>query len=90
MRLFHCSLSPSFQLFSSNFSGIPLGSCLLWSRITSDFEIFVIFDQYLWPFVVVSPLTVFCANSKLSSITLLSGLRNAPPHPAPQIWWVSR
>jgi len=38
---------------------------------------------FLWPFVVVSPLTVFGANSKLSSITLLSGLLNAPLHPAP-------
>ena len=38
---------------------------------------------------VVSPLTVFGANSKLSSITLLSGLLNAPLHPAPQIRRVS-
>jgi len=45
---------------------------------------------FLWPFVVVSPLTVFGANSKLSSITLLSGLLNAPPHPAPQIRRISR
>ena len=45
---------------------------------------------FLWPFVVVSPLTVFGANSKLSSITLLSGLLNAPLHPAPQIRRVSR
>jgi len=44
---------------------------------------------FLWPFAVVSPLTVFGANSKLSSITLLSGLLNAPPHPAPQIRRVS-
>jgi len=40
---------------------------------------------FLRPFVVVAPLTVFGANSKLSSITLLSGLLNAPPQPAPQI-----
>jgi len=33
---------------------------------------------FLWPFVVVSPLTVFGANSKPSFITLLSGLLN--PH----------
>ena len=40
---------------------------------------------FLWPFVVVaSPLTVFGANSKLSSITLLSGLLNAPPHLRPE------
>jgi len=45
---------------------------------------------FLSPFVVVSPLTVFGANSKLSSTTLLSGLLNAPPHPAPQIRRVSR
>jgi len=45
---------------------------------------------FLWPFVVVSPFTVFGANSKLSSITLLSGLLNAPPHPASQIRRVSR
>ena len=45
---------------------------------------------FLWPFVVVAPLTVFGANSKLSSITLLSGLLNAPPHPAPQIRRVFR
>jgi len=45
---------------------------------------------FLWPFVVVSPLTVFGANSKLSSITLLSGLLNTPPHPMPQIRRVSR
>jgi len=45
---------------------------------------------FLWPFVVVVPLTVFGANSKLSSITLLSGLLNAPVHPAPQIRRVSR
>jgi len=38
----------------------------------------------------VAPLTVFGANSKLSSITLLSGLLNAPPHPAPQIRRVFR
>jgi len=38
---------------------------------------------FLWPFVIVSLLTVFGANSKLSSITLLSGLLNAPLHPAP-------
>jgi len=45
---------------------------------------------FLWPLVVVAPLTVFGANSKLSSITLLSGLFNAPPHQAPQIRRVSR
>ena len=47
---------------------------------------------FLWPVVglVVAPLTVFGANSKLSSITLLSGLLNAPLHPAPQIRRVSR
>jgi len=45
---------------------------------------------FLWAFVVVAPLTVFGANSKLSSITLLSGLLNAPPHPAPQIRRVFR
>jgi len=39
---------------------------------------------------VLSPLTVFGANSKLSSITLLSGLLNASPHPAPQIRRASR
>jgi len=46
---------------------------------------------FLWPFAVVSPLTVFGANSNLSSnsITLLFGL-NAQPHPAPQIRRVSR
>ena len=43
-----------------------------------------------WPFAVVSPLTVFGANSKLSSVTLLSGLLIDPPHPAPQIRRVSR
>ena len=37
-----------------------------------------------------SLLTVFGANSKLSSITLFSGLLNAPLHPAPQIRRVSR
>jgi len=36
------------------------------------------------------PLTVFGANSNLSSITLLSGLLNAPPYPSPQIRRVSR
>ena len=45
---------------------------------------------FLWPFVVISPLTVFGANSNLSSITLLSGLLNAPLHPAPQIQGVYR
>jgi len=45
---------------------------------------------FLWPLVVVSPLTVFVANSKLSFKTLLSGLLNAPLHPAPQIRRVSR
>jgi len=45
---------------------------------------------FLWPFAVVSPLTVFGGNSKLYSITLLSGLLNAPLHPAPQIWRASR
>ena len=45
---------------------------------------------FLWPFVVVAVLTVFGANSKLSSITLLSGLLNAPPHPAPQIRRICR
>jgi len=44
---------------------------------------------FLWPCAVVYPLTVFGANSKPSSITLLSGLLNAPPHPAPQIRRVS-
>ena len=44
---------------------------------------------FLRPYVVVSPLTVFGANSNLSSITLLSGLLNAPPHPGPQIRRVS-
>ena len=34
---------------------------------------------FLWPFTVVSPLTVFGTNSKLSSIPQLSGLLNAPP-----------
>ena len=38
----------------------------------------------------MSPFTVFGANSKLPSITLLSGLLNAPLHPAPQIRQVSR
>jgi len=45
---------------------------------------------FLWPFTVVSLFTVFGVNSKLSSITLLSGLHNAPPHPAPQIRRVPR
>ena len=44
----------------------------------------------LWPSALVSPLTVSGANSKLSSITLHSGLLNAPPHPALQIRRVSR
>ena len=47
-------------------------------------------NPFLWPFAAVSPLTVFGANSNLSSKTLLSGLLNAPPHPAPQIRRVSR
>jgi len=39
---------------------------------------------------VSSPHTVVGANSKLSYITQLSGLLNAPPHPAPRIRRVSR
>jgi len=39
---------------------------------------------FLWPFAAVSPLAVFGANSKLSSITY------TPSHPAPQIQRVSR
>ena len=44
---------------------------------------------FLLSFVVASSLTVFGTNSNLSSITLLSGLLNAPPHPAPLIRRVS-
>ena len=38
--------------------------------------------NFLWPFVVVSSLTVFGANSKLSSITQLSSLLNRPTPPS--------
>jgi len=54
--------------------------------IDLEYMVRIFGTPFLWPLVVVSPLTVFGAKSNLSSITLLS----APPHPAPQIRRVSR
>jgi len=85
----HYTPSCTLRSFDSKLLFVPRVRTCFGSRS------FAVVTLTIWNFLPLAirssvSLTVFGANSKLSSITLLSGLLNAPPHQTPQIRRIRR